>query len=155
MQETRPRIMDELYLCFVVRQTLPDGQSQLSLSSYAPFRNDLITHSFDTEEDAALYLLDEIRTHRAITSSKTIEAARAILNGEQPLFVYEEWQPDGTLLLSLHDEPPAPSLHAITFSDRSPRRLARLLLQRLHQNPRVRATEETRQQALTLAAEPY
>ena len=102
MNTTQSTFIDELYFYFVVKQDLPDGKYELSLSSYAPFRDDRTTFPFDTETDAALYLLDEY-TRGAIVSSNDVETAKAIIRGEQPIFVYEEKQPDGTLLLSLHD----------------------------------------------------
>src|ERR1051326_7855578 len=117
MHETSQSAVDELQYYFVVNKEFPDGASQLALSSYAPFRDDRTTSCFDTEEDAALFLLDQ--SHKgAIVSSNDIEIAKAILRGEQPLFLYEEKQTDGTIVLSLHDMPPEDS-HIITFGSRS------------------------------------
>ncbi len=78
--------MDELHYYFVVKQDLLDGTFQLSLSSYAPFRDDRTTFPFDSEIDAALSMLDEFR-HGAIVSSNDVEIAKAIIRGEKPMFV--------------------------------------------------------------------
>jgi hypothetical protein len=141
--------MDELYYYFVVKQDLLDGTFQLTLSSYAPFRDDRTTFPFDSEIDAALYILDEFR-HGAIVSSNDIEIAKAIIRGEKPMFVYEEKQSDGTLLLSLHDSLPPEESTIVAFGSRSANLLARFFMRRLHENKRVRATEETIRQAQAL-----
>jgi hypothetical protein len=69
--------------------------------------------------------------------------ARAILRGDSPLFLYEEKQPDGRLLLSLHDHLPPEEARIVVFGSRSPKLVARLLLRRLRETSRVLATEET------------
>lgn len=149
MHETRQSVLDELQYYFVVKQEFPDGTYQLTLSSYAPFRDDRTTTCFDSEEDAALFLLDQSRKG-AIVHSNDIEIAKAILRGEQPLFLYEEKQADGTILLSLHDQLPPEESHIVTFGSRSAKILARLLLRRLHESERVRASEATIRQAQAL-----
>lgn len=153
MQDTEQMFIDDLMhslsYYFVVKQTVPGQGTQLSLSSYAPFGNDRITLSFDSETDTALYLLDEFRKG-AIVSEEHVEIARAILRGDQPMFVYEEKQPDGMLLLSLHDELPPKGSHIIVFASRWHKGLARFLLRRLHESKRVSASEETVQQAIAL-----
>lgn len=141
--------MDELYYYFVVKEDLLDGTFQLSLSSYAPFRDGRTTFPFDSEIDAALYILDEFR-HGAIVSSNDIEIAKAIIRGEKPMFVYEENQSDGTLLLSLHDSLPPEESTIVAFGSRSANLLARFFMRRLHESKRVRATEETIRQAQAL-----
>lgn len=140
---------DGLQYYFVVTQTLPDGSIQAALSSYAPFRDDQTTFPFDTEEDTALYLLAQMR-EGVIVSSNDVETARAILRGDQPLFLFEEKQPDGTLLLSLHEHLPPPGSNAVACGSRSPKLTARLLLRRLHESKRVWVTDETRRQAQAL-----
>jgi hypothetical protein len=149
MNETRQTVLDELQYFFVVKQEFPEGTYQLVLSSYAPFRDDRTTLSFDTEEDAALFLLDELRKG-AIVSSNDVEIARAILRGEQPMFLYEEKQADGTIILSLYNRLPSEGSRIVTFGSRSAKILARLLLRRLHESERVRASEATIRQAQTL-----
>jgi hypothetical protein len=149
MQNIERDVMAEMQFYFVVKLQLPDGSNQHSLSTYAPFREDSTTLPFDSEQDAALYLLDEWRKG-AIVSEQDVEIARAILRGDQPLFVYEERQPDGTLLLSFHDHLPSEGPSVITFGCRSPRWLARFLLRRLHESERVRASEETMRHAQAL-----
>ncbi len=146
MNEKERHLMDELQYYFVVKQILPDGNADLSLSSYAPFRDDRATLSFDSERDAALYLLNEFH-NGAIVSENDVESAKAILHGEQPMFLYEEKQEDGTLILSLHDCLPPEGSKIVTFGSRAAKLVARLLLRRLHENERVRATEETIRQA--------
>jgi hypothetical protein len=141
--------MDELYYYFVVKEDLLDGTFQLSLSSYAPFRDDRTTFPFDSEIDAALYILDEFR-HGAIVSSNDVEIAKAIIRGEKPMFVYEEKQSDGTLLLSLHDSLPPEESTIVAFGSRSANLLARFFMRRLHESKRVRATEVTIRQAQAL-----
>src|SRR5438067_681243 len=105
MQQSRQTLLDDLHYYFVTKQSVSDGSIQLALSSYAPFRKDCTTLSFDTEEDAALYLLQESE-RGATVSSNDIAIANAIIRGEAPLFLYEERQDDGRLLLSLHDQLP-------------------------------------------------
>ncbi|HZS76928.1 MAG TPA: hypothetical protein VFA41_09980 [Ktedonobacteraceae bacterium] len=61
----------------------------------------------------------------------------------QSLFLYEEKQPDGRLLLSLHDHLPLEGSDVVVFGSRSPKLVARLLLRRLQESNRVWATEET------------
>jgi len=149
MQKNEQPLMDELQYYFIVKQTMPGGSVQVTLSNYAPFRNDKITLPFDTEEDAALSLLEEAR-NGAVVSSNDIAIAKAIIRQDQPLFLYEEKQADSRLLLSLHDQLPPEGSSAIVFGSRSPRLVARLLLRRLHETKRVWATEETIQQAQAL-----
>ena len=149
MRETRQSVLDELQYYFVVKQEFPDGAPHLALSSYAPFRDDRTTSCFDTEEDAALFLLDQSHTG-AIVSSNDIEIAKAILRGEQPLFLYEEKQPDGTIVLPLHDRLPPEGSRIVTFGSRSAKILARLLLRRLHESECVRASEATVRQVQAL-----
>lgn len=149
MHETRRSVLDELQYYFVVKQEFPDGTSQLVLSSYAPFRDDITTSCFDTEEDAALFLLDQSRKGASV-SSNDMEIAQAILRGEQPLFLYEEKQADGTIVLSLHDRLPPEGSHIVTFGSRSAKLVARLLLRRLHESQRIRASDATIRQAQAL-----
>ena len=70
--------------------------------------------------------------------------------GGKPLFLYEEKQIDGKLLLSLHDQLPPKGSSVVVFGSRSAQLVARLLLRRLHESQRVWATEETIQQAQVL-----
>ena len=149
MQKNEQPMLDELQYYFVVKQTLPDGSTQATLSSYAPFRDDQKTIPFDTEEDTALYLLEEARKG-AIVPSNDIAIAKAIIRGDKPLFLYEEKQADGTLFLSLHDNLPPQGSPIVVFGSRSPRLVARLLLRRVNESKRVRTTEETIQQAQAL-----
>lgn len=149
MQDTKHYVMENMQFYFVVRQQLPDNRRQLSLCTHAPFRNDCTTLPFDSEEDAALYLLEEWR-QGAVVSEQDIEIARAILRGDQPLFIYEERQSDGTLMLSFHDELPSEKSSVVVFGCRSPRWLARFLLRRLYENERVRASEATMRRARSL-----
>ncbi len=149
MHDTRQSVLDELQYYFVVKQEFPDGTAQLALSSYAPFRDDRTALCFDTEEDAALFLLDQSRTGY-IVSSNDVEIAKAILRGEQPMFLYEEKQADGTIVLSLHDRLPPEDSHVVTFGSRSAKLVSRLLLRRLHESERVRASEATIRQAQAL-----
>jgi len=153
MQDTEQMLiddlMDNLSYYFVIKQTVPGEGIQLSLSSHAAFGNDCITLPFDSDTDTALYLLDEFRKG-AIVSEEHVEIARAILRGDRPMFVYEENQPDGTRLLSLHDDLPPKGLHIIVFASRWHKGLAKFLLRRLSESKRVRASEETVQQALAL-----
>lgn len=146
MQQT---LMDELQYYFVVEQAMPDENIQVTLSSYAPFRDDRTTIPFDSEEDAALYVLEKAR-NGAVVSSNDVEMARAIIRGDQPMFLYEEKQPDGRLLLSLHDRLPPEGSPTVVFGSRSPKLVARLLLRRLHETNRVWATEATIRQAQAL-----
>jgi hypothetical protein len=104
---------------------------------------------FDTETDAALYLLDEFRKG-GLVSSNDIETAKAIIRGEEPMFVYEEKQPDGTLLLSLHDSLPPEGSNIVAFASRSAKTLAKFLLRRLHESKNTQASEETIRQAQSL-----
>jgi hypothetical protein len=145
-------MVEDLQYYFVVKQAMPDGSVYVSLSSYAPFRDDRTTVSFDAEVDAALYLLEEVR-NGAVVSTNDVESAKAIIRGDQPLFLYEEKQPDGTLQLSLHDRLPPEGSSVVVFGSRSPRSVARLLLRRLQETTRVRATEETIRQAQRLMDE--
>ncbi len=149
MQQNEQSLPDELQYYFVVQQTLPDGSIQLALSSYAPFRDDQTTLSFDTEEDAALSLLEEAR-NGATVSSNDIAIAKAICRGDKPWFLYEEKQADSRLLLSLHDQLPPDGSPVIVFGSRSPHLVARLLLRRLQETKHVWATEETIRQAQAL-----
>jgi hypothetical protein len=142
-------LLDELSYYFVIKEKQPDGSTQLSLGSYAPSRKNCETLPFDTETGAALYLLAKFR-EGAIVSEEHVETAHAILRGDQPMFVYEEKQPDSTLLPSLHNELPARESGIIAFASRSPRRLARFLLRWLYESKRVRASAETIQQAQAL-----
>ena len=149
MHETRQSVLDELQYYFVVKQEFPDGTYQLALSSYAPFRDDRTTLCFDTEEDAALFLLDQSRKG-AIVSSNDVEIAKAIIRGEQPMFLYDEKQTDGTIVLSLHNRLPPEGSNIVIFGSRSAKILARLLLRRLHESERAKASEATIQQAQAL-----
>lgn len=149
MKSAQQPPIDELQYYFVVKQRMPDGSVHASLSSYAPFRDDVVMVPFETEEDAALNLLEEQR-NAAIVSGNDIEIARAVIRGDRPLFLYEEKQPDGTLLLSLHDTLPPEGARVVTFGSRAPRTVARLLLRRLHESERVRAITEAVQQAHAL-----
>jgi len=142
--------LDSLHFYFVVKQLLPDGTTRLSLMSYAPFRDDQTTFSFDSEADAAQYFLDTLHNETVTTSEWEIATAKAILRGEPPLFLYEEKQPDGTLLLSLHDQLPPGQSKIISFAGRSPKYMARFLFRRLQESKRVRASEETIRQAQAL-----
>jgi hypothetical protein len=149
MQKNERTLLDELRYYFVVKQTMPDGSIQVILSSYAPFRDNQTTLPFDTEEDAALTLLEEAR-NGAVVSSNDVAIAKAIIRQDQPLFLYEEKQADSRLLLSLHDQLPPEGSPVVVFGSRSPRLVARLLLRRLHETKRVWATEETIRQAQEL-----
>jgi hypothetical protein len=151
MYDTQQAIWDELSYFFVIQEEQPEGEKRLFLSSSASFAGRRTTLPFDSESDAALYLLDEVRKG-ARASEEHIEIARAIVRGDQALFLYEEKQPDGTLLLSFHDAPAPQESSAVTFASRSPRWLARFLLRRLQENKRVTATGETIQQALQYSA---
>ena len=148
MQRTE-QILQELDYYFVVKQTMPDGSIHMTLSSFASFRDDRVTIPFDTEEDAALYLLAEAR-NGAIVSYNVMAIARAIIRGDEPLFLYEEKQADGRLLLSLHEGLPSEESPIVVFGSRSPRLVARLLLRRLLETSRVWATDETIRQAKLL-----
>ncbi len=148
MQKTE-QFLQEFHYYFVVKQTLSDGSIQVTLNSFAPFRDDKVTIPFDTEEDAALYLLVEAR-NGAMVSYNDIAIARSIIRGDEPMFLYEEKQADGRLLLSLHDCLPAEESSVAVFGSRSPRLVARLLLRRLHETKRVWATDGTIQQAKSL-----
>jgi hypothetical protein len=149
MQDTERNMMVEMQFYFVVKQQMSDGSSQLFLNTYAPFREDCTTLPFDSEQDAALYFLEEWKKG-AIALEQDVEIARAILRGDQPLFVYEEQQPDGTLLLSFHEHLPPEGSSVVTFGCRSPRWLARFLLRRVHESQRVRVSEETMKKAQAL-----
>lgn len=149
MYDARQAVWDELSYYFVIQEKQPGGSVKLSLDSHATFGDERKTLSFDSETDAALYLLDEFRKGASV-SEQDIESARAILRGDQPLFVYEEKQPDGTFLLSFHDDLPSPGSSIVTFGSRSPRWLARFLFRRLHESERVVATAETIRQAQAL-----
>ena len=142
-------VMGEMHFYFVVRQELSDDGAQLSLSSHAPFGEGLAVVPFDEERDAALYLLDEWRKG-AVVSVKMVEIAEAIIRGEEPMFVYEEKQPDGTLLLSLHDCLPPAGSNIAAFGSRGAKPLARFILRRLHESSRVRTSEATMQQVYAL-----
>lgn len=152
MQKAEQTLIDELQYYFVVEQVMPDGSTHVALSSYAPFRDDRTTVPFDSEEDAALYLLERVRGG-AVASFNDTESARAIIRGDMPLYLYEEKQQDGTLLLSLHDRLPPEGARVVVFGARSPRLVARLLLRRLLESERVRASEETVGQARALMYE--
>ena len=149
MKETEQSMLNDLQYYFVVEQPTSDGNVELSLSSYAPFRDDRSAIPFDSEMDAALYFLEKFR-NGAIVSSNDVETAKAIIRGDQPMFLFEEKQLDGTLLLSLHNHLPSEGSSAVVFGSRSARLVARLLLRRLHETKRVWATEETIRQAQTL-----
>ncbi len=142
--------LDALHFCFVVKQVLPDGTTRFSLTSHAPFREDQTTFPFDSETDAAQYFLDMLRSEGALASEQDVATAKAILRGEQPLFLYEEKQPDGTLLLSFHDQLPPEQSKIVSFACRSPQYLAGFLFRRLRESERVRASEETIRQAQAL-----
>ncbi|QBD74589.1 hypothetical protein EPA93_00700 [Ktedonosporobacter rubrisoli] len=146
MKDTKSMCLDELQYCFVVKRKLANGSIELSFSSYAPFRDDIETFPFDTEMDAALFLLEEAR-QGVLISENDREAAQAIIHEEKPLFLYETRQGDGTLLLSLHDCLPPDDSSVTVFGSRAPRRLARFLLRRLHENQRVQVSPQTLQQA--------
>lgn len=148
MQRTE-QILQEFDYYFVVKQIMPDGSIQMALSSFASFRDDKVTIPFDTEEDAALYLLAEAR-NGTIVSFNDMAIARAIIRGDEPMFLYEEKQADGRLLLSLHDSLPSEESSVTVFGSRSPRLAARLLLRRLYETTRVWATDETIRQAKLL-----
>jgi hypothetical protein len=145
MYDAQQAVWDDLTYYFVIQE----GDGQLSLSGHAAFAETRKTLPFDSETDAALYLLEEVRKG-ARASEQDIEIARAITRGDKAMFVYEEKQPDGTLLLTLHDDLPPRESSIVAFGGRSPRWLARFLLQRLHESSRVTATAETIQQAQTL-----
>ena len=66
------------------------------------------------------------------------------------MFLYEEKQADGTIVLSLHDCLPPKGLHIVTFGSRSAKLVARLLLRRLHESERVRASDAMVRQAQAL-----
>lgn len=149
MYDAQQAIWDDLSYYFVLQEEHPEGGVWLSLSSYAAFGGKRKTLPFDSETDAALYLLDEVRKG-ARASEEHIEIARAIIRGDQAMFVYEEKQTDGTLLLSLHNDPAPRDSDIITFASRSPKWLARFLLRRLHESSRVTATAEMIQQAQAL-----
>lgn len=140
--DSRTYAMDSLSYYFVVKQVLSDGNAEFSLSSYARIGDDLTTLPFDTETDAALYLLDEYRKGARIAHND-IEIAQAILHGEKPMFLYEVKQSDGTLLLSLHDTLPPEDAKVVSFASRSSKVLARFLLRRLHESQLVKADAET------------
>lgn len=139
--------LDSLYFYFVVKQALPDGTTQISLMSHAPFRDDLTTLAFDSETDAAQYFLDTLRSETSVAAEQEIATAKAILHGEQPLFLYEEKRPDGTLLLSFHDHLPSGQVKIVSFACRSSKYLAGFLFRRLRESGRVQASEETIRQA--------
>lgn len=149
MYEAQQAIWDDLSYYFVIQEEHPEGGIQLSISSYPIFRDGSKTRPFDTETDTALYLLDELRKGARV-SEQDIEIARAILRNDRPMFVYEEKQPDGTLMLSIHDNPPPCGSAIICFGCRSPRWLARFLLRRLQESSRVKATAETIKRAQAL-----
>lgn len=149
MQENEQTALNELQYYFVVKQTLPGGNIKVTLSHYARSRDDQTTLPFDTEEDAALYLLEEAR-NGAVVSFNDMAIARAIIRGDEPLFLYEEKQADGRLLLSLHDHLPPQGSSVPVFGSRSHRLVARLLLKRLLETERVWATDETIQKARSL-----
>ncbi len=154
MSKNEQPLLDELQYYFVVKQTLPDGNIQAMLSSYAPFRDKQTTMPFDTEEDAALYLLEEARNGVEV-SYNDIAIAKAIIRGDKPMFLYEEKQADGRLLLSLQDHLPPKGSPVAVFGCRSARLVARLLLRRLSETERVWATEETIRQAQVLIYQDY
>jgi hypothetical protein len=145
MYDAQQAVWDDLTYYFVIQEE----DARLSLSGHAAFAEKRKTLPFDSETDAALYLLDEVRKG-ARASEQDIEIARAIMRGDKAMFVYEEKQPDGTLLLTLHDDLPPRESGIVAFGGRSPRALARFLLQRLHESSRVTATAETIQQAQAL-----
>ncbi|HET8913920.1 MAG TPA: hypothetical protein VFN23_20775 [Ktedonobacteraceae bacterium] len=142
MPQAERTMLDELQYYFVIKQIKPDGRIYVYLSNYAPFRDDLITMPFDSEIDAALYLLKAAQSG-AVVSSNDIDCAEAIIHRERPLFLFEDKQPDGTLVLSLHEDLPPEGSSAVVFGSRSPKRISRFLLKRLHESPRVHATDET------------
>lgn len=139
--------LDSLHFYFVVKQLLPDDTTRLSLMSHAPFRDDQTTFSFDSEADAAQYFLDTLHSKTVTASEQDVATAKAILRGGQPLFLYEEKQPDGTLLLSFHDQLPPEQSKIVSFACRSSKYLAGFLFRRLRESERVRASEETIRQA--------
>jgi hypothetical protein len=148
MNETE-LLLENLTFYFVVRKELPNGNHQISLSSHAPFAPQNTTFSFDSEEDTALYLLDLAQKGEDVVEDDVV-IAQAILQGEQPLFVYEEKQADGTLSLSFHDQLPPETSSIVAFASRSHRLIARFLLKRLHESERVKAAPETIRRANTL-----
>lgn len=149
MYEVQEAMWNDLTYYFVIQERDAEGGLHLSLSNHAAFSETRQTLPFDSESDAALYFQEEVRKG-ARASEQDLEIARAILRGEQAMFVYEEKQPDSTLLLSFHSDPPARETGIIAFGSRSPRRLARFLLRRLGESKHVTATEETIQQAQKL-----
>ncbi len=149
MSATREMLLDDLHYYFVVRRELAGGKCEFALSSYAPFADDRTVLPFDSETDAALYILEEFRKVGKI-SSHDVETAEAIMRGEEPMFVYEEKQPDGTVLLSLHDSLPPEGSKIVAFASRSPKILARFLLRRLHESRYTKASQETIRRAQCL-----
>ncbi|HEU5378348.1 MAG TPA: hypothetical protein VFV38_23235 [Ktedonobacteraceae bacterium] len=149
MDETKQTTLDSLSYYFVIKQELPEGGTRLSLSSYALLGENCETLPFDTETDTALYLLDEFRKG-AVVSEEHIAIANAIIDGDKPMFLWEEKVPDNMLLLSLHTDLPPDGSGIVTFGSRSPKWLARFLLRRLHESKRVTAKAETIQQAQAL-----
>lgn len=149
MYDAQQAIWDDLSYYFVIQEEHPEGGVKLSLCSRAISGWQSTMLSFDSEADATLYLLDELRKGARI-SEEDIEIARAILCGDRAIFLYEEKRPDGTLLLSLHSDPAPDGSGIVTFGSRSPSRLARFLLRRLQESSRVTATTETIQQAQAL-----
>src|SRR5258708_16571701 len=109
MYDAQQAVWDDLTYYFVIQEE----DAQLSLSGHAAFAETRKTLPFDSETDAALYLLEEVRKG-ARASEQDIEIARAIMRGDKAMFVYEEKQPHGTLLLTLHYNlpPRAPGISA-------------------------------------------
>lgn len=148
-RENERFVLEDLQYYFVVKQTMPDASIHVTLNSSAALGPNQTTLAFDTEEDAALILLAEAQGGATVSPNDVI-IAKAILNKEKPLFLYEEKQADGRLLLSLHHDLPPDELKVTIFGSRSNYLVARLLLRRLHETKRVWATEETIRQAQIL-----
>jgi hypothetical protein len=149
MSEYHYNPLDDLSYYFVMQEILPDGTTQLALSSSAAWSETRKTLPFDSEEDTALHLLAELRKG-ARASEEHIAIAKAILRGEKPMFVHEQKQPDGTLLLSFHGDLPPRDAGIRAFGCRSHRWLARFLLRRLKESSHVTASAETVRQAQAL-----
>jgi hypothetical protein len=149
MYDARQAVWDDLSYYFVTREKQPGGSVKLSLDSHPTFRDDCKTLPFDSETDAALYFLDEFYKGASV-SEQDVEIAKAIMRGDKPMFVHEEKQPGGTLLLSIHGDLPPLGSSIVAFGCRSPKWLARFLLRRLHESNRVTATAETIRQAQML-----
>src|SRR5579885_3760265 len=104
MYDAQQAIWDDRSYYFIIQEEQPEGGIKLSLRSRAISGCQSTILSFDSEADAALYLLAELRQGARI-SEEDSEIARAILRGDRAMFLSEEKRPDGTLLLSLHNDP--------------------------------------------------